>query len=307
MVHDPRAPRLAAAATLCAAVLVLLTALNLVLNLIGSSGPSIEEAAALAGVGMSLFIANLANKERTIPELIPSSGRSDVESFDTLTTMTTGAAQSEVNPTTASILTSILGEQATADQQQVNSAINTLSSGEFGDSVRRTMEEVEAANQTINDQHEAAPADEETGQTMERVLVQPVPLPGHEDEPIINPASIPGLEPNRVFVTSGVASVPLPNIEPNVPTTPAVSQTPVMDEPSVTPVIPDLPDLPELPDMLTLPEVETPQEPQDAVEVPAAPTFDLPDLDGLFDDEPVGGGVKEVPSVPNLPDLDDLF
>ena len=62
----------------------------------------------MVGVGVFLLIANLANKERVIPELMSSGGRSDVESFDTLTTMTTGAAQTEVNPTTASIITSIL-------------------------------------------------------------------------------------------------------------------------------------------------------------------------------------------------------
>ena len=291
-------------ATLCAAVLVLLTALNLVLNLIGSSGPSIEEAAAMVGVGVFLIIANLANKERVIPELMSSGGRSDVESFDTLTTMTTGAAQTEVNPTTASIITSILGEHTTADQQQVNSAIDTLSSGEFGASVRRTMEEVEAANQTTNDQREAAPADEETGQTMERVLVQPIPLPGHEEEPTVNPESIPGLEPGRVFVTSGVASVPLPSHEPDLPTTSAASPSTVVDEPLATPVVPELP---ELPDMLTLPDLETNKEPEEAMEVPAAPTFDLPDLDGLFDDPPVESPVKEVQQLPDLPDLDDLF
>ena len=297
-------------ATLCAAVLVLLTALNLVLNLIGSSGPSIEEAAAMVGVGVFLLIANLANKERVIPELMSSGGRSDVESFDTLTTMTTGAAQTEVNPTTASIITSILGEQATADQQQVNSAIDTLSSGEFGASVRRTMEEVEAANQTTNDQREALPTDEETGQTMERVLVQPVPLPGREDEPTVNPASIPGLESDRVFVTSGVASVPLPTLESGTPTTPSGSLSKVVDEPVAKPVVPelpDLPDLPELPDMLTLPDLEVPHVQEKVANQPAAPTFDLPDLDGLFDEPPVESPVNEAPGLPDLPDLDDLF
>lgn len=258
----------------------------------------------MVGVGVFLLIANLANKERVIPELMSSGGRSDVESFDTLTTMTTGAAQTEVNPTTASIITSILGEQATADQQQVNSAIDTLSSGEFGASVRRTMEEVEAANQTTNDQREAAPADEETGQTMERVLVQPIPLPGHEEEPTVNPASIPGLEPGRVFVTSGVASVPLPSHQSDLPTTSAAPPSTVVDEPLATPVVPELP---ELPDMLTLPDLETDKEPEEAMEVPAAPTFDLPDLDGLFDDPPVESPVKEVQQLPDLPDLDDLF
>lgn len=297
-------------ATLCAAILVLVTALNLVLNLIGSSGPSMEEAAAMVGVGVCLLIANLASKERVIPELTSTGGRSDVESFDTLTTMTTGANQTEVNPTTASIITSILGEQATADHQQVNSAIDTLSSGEFGASVRRTMEEVEAANQTTNDQREALPTDEETGQTMERVLVQPVPLPGREGEPTVNPASIPGLEPDRVFVTSGVASVPLPTLEADTTTTPSGSSSLVVDEPvarTVFPELPDLPDLPELPDMLTLPNLEGHHVQEKAATQPATPTFDLPDLDGLFDEPPVETPVNEVPGLPDLPDLDDLF
>ena len=269
-----------------------------------------EEAAAMVGVGVFLLIANLASKERVIPELMSTGGRSDVESFDTLTTMTTGANQTEVNPTTASIITSILGEQATADQQQVNSAIDTLSSGEFGASVRRTMEEVEAANQTANDQREALPTDEETGQTMERVLVQPVPLPGREGEPTVNPASIPGLEPDRVFVTTGVASVPLPTLEADTTTTPSGSSSLVVDEPvarTVVPELPDLPDLPELPDMLTLPDLAVPHEQEKAVNQPSAPTFDLPDLDGLFDEPQVETPVNEVPGLPDLPDLDDLF
>lgn len=294
-------------ATLCAAILVLLTALNLVLNLIGSNGPSMEEATAMLGVGVFLLIANLASKERVIPELTSTGGRSDVESFDTLTSMATGSTQAEVNPTTASIITSILGEQATADQQQVNSAIDTLSSGEFGASVRRTMEEVEAANQTTNDQREALPTDEETGQTMERVLVQPVPLPGREDEPTVNPASIPGLESDRVFVTSGVASVPLPTLESGTPTTPSGSLSHVVDEPVVKPVVPDLPDLPELPDMLTLPDLEVPHVQEKVANQPAAPTFDLPDLDGLFDEPQMESPVSEAPGLPDLPDLDDLF
>lgn len=297
-------------ATLCAAILVLLTALNLVLNLIGSNGPSMEEAAAMVGVGVFLLIANLASKERVIPELMSAGGRSDVESFDTLTSMATGSTQAEVNPTTASIITSILGEQATADQQQVNSAIDTLSSGEFGASVRRTMEEVEAANQTTNDQREALPTDEETGQTMERVLVQPVPLPGREDEPTVNPASIPGLESDRVFVTSGVASVPLPTLESGTPTSPSGSLSKVVDEPVAKPVVPelpDLPDLPELPDMLTLPDLEVPHVQEKVANQPTAPTLDLPDLDGLFDEPPVESPVSEAPGLPDLPELDDLF
>ena len=104
MVHDPRAPQLAAVATLIAAVLVLLTALNLVLNVVGSSGLSLEEGVAVAGVALFLVVANLANKERAIPELTPNQTPTDVETFAVATTPLPSATQTDVNPTTASML-----------------------------------------------------------------------------------------------------------------------------------------------------------------------------------------------------------
>ncbi len=311
-------------ATLAAAVLVLLTALNLVLNLIGSSGPSIEEGAAIVAVGMFLLIANFANKERDIPELTSNIGQTDVEAFDTFTTMRTDEPQTQVNPTTASILTSILGEQTVADQEQVNSAIDTLSSGEFGASVRQTLEAVEAANQTTNAQREALPADEETGQTLERVLVKPVPLPGQDATTLVDPSTIPGLEPNRKFVTSGVSSVPLPKIasepapaqlipapepapaQPTPAPEPAPAQIPHETTPNV-PELPDLPDLSEPPTMLELPQMSAQVANEAAEAADPPPAFDLPDLEGLFEEEAVKAPASKVIGLPDLPDLDDLF
>ena len=60
MVHDPRAPRLAAAATLTAAVAVLFTATNLVGEFLGSPGFSIEESAALIVAALMLIVAYLS-------------------------------------------------------------------------------------------------------------------------------------------------------------------------------------------------------------------------------------------------------
>ena len=123
-----------------------------------------------------LLIANLASKERAVPALTHAQPHPDAEAFDTVVSAalsTTG----NINPTTASILTSILGEQQSADQAQVNSAITTLSSGAFGAEVQRTMAAVEAANQTNIEPREAAPADEETGQTLERVSSSPCRCP----------------------------------------------------------------------------------------------------------------------------------
>ncbi|DAC49094.1 MAG TPA: hypothetical protein D7H92_02275 [Candidatus Poseidoniales archaeon] len=307
MVHDPRAPRLAAMSTLSAAILVILTALNLVLNVVGSTGPSAEEGVALAGVGVFLLVARLASVEREIPELNLISTRTDVETFDALTSSTPVVSQREVNPTTATILTSILGEQATTNQQQVNSAIDTLSSGTFGESVRQTMEAVELANQKPTTPREATPADEETGQTLERVVVQSIPLPGQPPASVIDQGTIPGLEPNRKFVTEGIASIPLPGQDQAEPSTPA----PPPASPEITPIhaptSPSTPDLPDLPGMLDLPAFDADEASDKAEKTFDTPSFELPDLDGLFAEEDAPPAPKEIAGLPDLPDLDDLF
>ena len=303
MVHDPRAPRLAAATTLMAALAVILTALNLVLDLAGTSGFGPEEAIGIGVMVVMLLIANLASKERPVPALTHAQPHPDAEAFDTVVSAapsTTG----NINPTTASILTSILGEQQSADQAQVNSAITTLSSGAFGAEVQRTMAAVEAANQTNIEPREAAPADEETGQTLERVLITPVPLPGRDATSVVDPLTIPGLEPNRVFVTDGVASVPLPGPthETTVPT-PAIVKEP---SPSVE-VPPTLPSMPDLDDLFAKGS-ENPSEVP--AKEPANANLDLPDLDDLFagPNEPQAASAATASiELPDLPDLDSLF
>ena len=303
MVHDPRAPRLAAATTLMAALAVILTALNLVLDLAGTSGFGPEEAIGIGVMVVMLLIANLANKERPVPALTHAQPHPDAEAFDTVVSAasrTTG----NINPTTASILTSILGERQSADQAQVNSAITTLSSGAFGAEVQRTMAAVETANQTNIEPREAAPADEETGQTLERVLVKPVPLPGQDASSVVDPLTIPGLEPNRVFVTDGVASVPLPGpTHENTVPTPAV----VQEASASVEVAPTLPSMPDLGDLFA----EGTENPSDVpAEVPATASPDLPDLDDLFagplEPQPASPPAASI-ELPDLPDLDSLF
>ena len=331
MVHDPRAPRLAAAATLAAALTVILTAVNLVLDVAGTPGFSLEEAVGLSVMVVMLVVARLAGQERVIPELTPAHARPDAEAFDTLVSAASPSDTGSVNPTTASILTSILGENQTTDQAQVNSAISTLSSGEFGAEVERTMAAVEAANQTNIPPREAAPADEETGQTLERVLVKPVPLPGQDATKVRDPSTIPGLQPGRAFVTDGVASVPLPtqtsaaavattSEPPALPTAQPSPQPPApipasADSPTVPPTMPSLDDL------FAGGTDEPPREPSVGVPASASTTPMLPNLDDLFADlpepqpamtspaapvPPTAPGL-DLPDLPDLPNLDDLF
>ena len=89
-----------------------------------------------------LLIANLASKERPVPALTHAQPHPDAEAFDTV--VSAAPCAGNINPTTASILTSILGEH---NLRQVNSAI-TAFLGAFGTEVQRTMAAVEAANQT---------------------------------------------------------------------------------------------------------------------------------------------------------------
>ena len=327
MVHDPRAPRLAAAATLAAALTVILTAVNLVLDAVGTPGFSLEEGFGLGVMLVMLVVANLASKERIIPELTHANARPDAEAFDTLVSTAPLSNTGSVNPTTASILTSILGENQTTDQAQVNSAISTLSSGEFGAEVQRTMAAVEAANQTNIAPREAAPADEETGQTLERVLVQPVPLPGQDGSKVRDPSTIPGLQPGRAFVTDGVASVPLPaQVSGDVVATTEIPAQPVAQPspqpaalPSASGDVPaGLPTMPSLDDLFAEETDEHQSEPS-AVEPSAESTTPmLPDLDDLFADLPEPQPTTTFPSpqtpttapsldLPDLPDLDELF
>lgn len=327
MVHDPRAPRLAAAATLAAALTVILTAVNLVVDAVGSPGLSLEEAVGLGVMLVMLVVARLASKERIIPSLTQAHAHPDAETFDTLVSTGTERTSGNVNPTTASILTSILGENQTTDQAQVSSAISTLSSGEFGAEVQRTMAAVEAANQTNIAPREAAPADEETGQTLERVLVQPVPLPGQDGSKVRDPSTIPGLQPGRAFVTDGVASVPLPTQASGEGV--ALGEAPAKPPPQSTPQpaapIPASADSSTvLPTMPSLDELFTEETDEFQGETPAAEplvessTPMLPDLDDLFADLPEPQPATTTMStpapttqpsfdLPDLPDLDELF
>lgn len=304
MVHDPRAPRLAASATLLAGITVIMVALNLVLNFVGNNGFGKEEAMGIGVMMVMLLVANLATKERPVPALTHAQPRPDAEAFETVVSTSNATSTGNVNPTTASILTSILGERQSADQTQVNSALTTLASGEFGAEVQRTMAAVEAANQTYVKPREAAPADEKTGQTLERVLVEPVPLPGQEAASVVDPRTIPGLEPKRAFVTNGVASVPLPGTASSL--TVSTSGTAPEPAPSIS-APPTLPAMPNLDDLFERGSTE----PTGTKTVELASTsVNLPNLDDLFaelpEPEPAPAPTASV-ELPDLPDLDTLF
>ncbi len=278
MVNDPRAPRLAAAATLSASILVLATAVNLLFGIVGEAGFGTEEGAALLAVLMLLIVANVASKQRYIPELTSASKYQETQDFATLIGSRLARDTSEVNPTTASILNSILGTQQHASTEQVNAAIGTLSTGEFGAEVQRTMEAIELANMAAVEQNQPLGDSAEEHQEQRRALVQAVPLPGQTTAPDIDERLARGLDPDRVFVTEGVASVPLPTASTTSPTKSANARG-IVREPEVSsaPTVPEMPDLSEL-----LNADSDTGSPTDSAETVQQDLPELPNLDDLF-------------------------
>ena len=210
MSHDPKAPRLAAIATLVSGALLVFSAVNLYFNFFGVKGISSLESWAVIGAAIASIIARFANEERPVPELGNSPVQLEEDQFLLTRTRETSMFTEQINPTTATIINSILGDAQETNSYQVASAIDTLSSGVFGASVLSTMQESRGTKANNANRREATPADEATGLTLHRVHVQPVPLPGRETEPVVDPKQIPGLESNRIFVRDGMASVPLP-------------------------------------------------------------------------------------------------
>lgn len=278
MVNDPRAPRFAAAATLSASILVLATAVNLLFGIVGEAGFGTEEGGALLAVLMLVIVANVASKQRYIPELTAASKYQETQDFGTLIGSRTERNTPEVNPTTASILNSILGTQQHASAEQVNAAIGTLSTGEFGAEVQRTMEAIELANMAAIEQNQPPRASAEEQHEQHSTIVQAVPLPGQSTAPDIDEQLARGLNPDRVFVTEGVASVPLPTAS-TASSTKRANARDVMHEPEVS----NAPPVPEMPDLSELLNADSDR------------------------DFSTNSAIKVQQDLPELPNLDDLF
>ena len=299
-------------ATLFAATGLLVTAINLNLTLFGSQGLTVEEHGLLAGVTVMLVVRWLANREREVPEFNP---RNAMTNESGPTTVSLGrTASGTVSPTTASILTSILGTTSTQNGN-VNEAMATLG---VADSPQPSDRIADLSASSLTYQTEVRPANPtqpEDGQSVQRLVVQPVPLPGQDHEDLVDPTTLPGLEPNRVFVTEGVASVPLPSAV----TPPAVHDQPLSSDVLATAASPPSAlDLPSIDNLFTTPSLDggSPTAPRSE---PSA-AVDLPSLDDLFaESNPAVPLTPASPSpgtlasndapldLPALPDLDDVF
>jgi hypothetical protein len=292
---DHRAPRLVIIARIITVALLAVLIANFKLNLIGNAGWKVEESAITMTAITWAAIAWWASKEREVPQFdtkltfeqqiqsaedMPTKVRSSATSMDQFGFETVGS-----NPQTSAIIHSILGQSGANEQQNIQQAIGTLGvvDSEQPIVLAPVQEVIEAPVQQINQQPVEAAI--EAAQIVEnqpsRVNVERVALP-HEDPEKITSPILPGLEEDRVFVSEGIAEIPLPDLDELFSTLPPLDELFQENDGLEQKVTSDLENLlstlPELPELDSKPSQELPP----AVAVMTTPTPELPDLDDLF-------------------------
>jgi len=144
---EQRAPRLASAGKIIGILLIIASVVNLKLDLLEKSGISVEEYIGITASILCFIMAYFASKERAIVGL--TNNLSLEEQFANLETTLTKSGG--IVPTTQSqsghtkgIIDSILGTKAEVNEELVNEAIGTLSSGDFGQVAQSIAQELPA-------------------------------------------------------------------------------------------------------------------------------------------------------------------
>jgi len=293
---DHRAPRLVIIARIITVAFLAVLIANFKLNLIGNAGWNIEESAIITIAITCAVIAWWASREREIPQFDTKlTSEQQIQAFEDMPTKVRSSSTTTIDqfgfetvgssPQTSAIITSIIGQSVTTEQQNIQSAIGALGVVDSDQPIvlAPVQKVIEAPIQQINQQPVEAAI--ELAQIVEnqpaRVNVERIALP-HEDPEQITTSVVPGLEENRVFVSEGIAHVPLPNLDELFSTLPPLDE--VLEEngdieQKVTSDLENvLSNLPELPEIVSEPHHELPP----AVAAMASPNPELPDLDDLF-------------------------
>ena len=178
---DPRHPNIAFAANTVSLIGFLFLLFSLFFSIGTDKGWSVVETILGILVVASYAVSWWAKRERDIPVVHTHSGSaSQYEAMENLPTMVNlDTVSTGINPNTAAVIASIVGETNELAQREVANAIDTLSSGEIGAS--------SAAAVSHND---AEPSKQYVQQKYDQ----------------------------RGFQTEGVANVPLPSVKPDVNT-----------------------------------------------------------------------------------------
>jgi hypothetical protein len=276
-------------------ILITVLIANLKLNLIGNAGWKIEESAIVVMAITWAVIAWWSSKEKEIPQFDTKlTSEQQIQSFEDMPTKVRSSSTTTMDqygfetvgssPQTSAIINSILGQSSTTEQQNIQQAIGVLGIVDSTQPIVLAPVQiiVEAPAQQIEQPVEAVI---ELAQVIEnqpsRVNVERIALP-HEDPEQITTPIVPGLEADRVFVSEGIAHVPLPDLDELFSTLPPLDETFEESDVLGQKVTSDLENLlstlPELPEIVS----ESDQELPPAVAAMSTPTPELPDLDDLF-------------------------
>jgi len=292
---DHRAPRLVIIARIITVILITVVIANLKLNLIGNAGWKVEESAIVTIAITWAAIAWWASREREIPQFDTKlTSEQQIQSFEDMPTKVRSSTTSmdqygfetvDSSPQTSAIINSIIGQSATTEQQNIQHAIGLLGvvTSDQPIVLAPVQKVIEAPVQQMNQQPVEAAI--ELAQVIEnqpsRVNVERIALP-HEDPEQVTNQILPGLEEDRVFVSEGIAHVPLPDLDELFSTLPPLDETfeesDVLEQKVTSDLENLLSTLPELPEIVS----ESDQELPPAVAAMSTPTPELPDLDDLF-------------------------
>lgn len=232
---DPKHPNIAFAANTGALVFFVALLFSFFLPIGTPKGWNLPETILVGLTPICFGISWWAKREHEIPVVHEhGSAEAQYEAMEDLPTMVSlDNEQDFVNPNTAAVIASIVGESSTQHEQAVSNAINTLSSGEIGKSSAAEVAHNDGASNPVNVGAKPQPIAEETSGVDNSVAKFDV----------------------RGFQTQGVASVPLPTTNPvsELPELPAIDLPEMLDlddlfEDESTSITPPALDLPELPD-----------------------------------------------------------
>jgi len=242
----------------------------------GQTGWSLQETVWAIGTFLLALISLWGRQLRPVPELPKQpSVAEQLESFENIatpvSTQYSNPYSNEYHERTSSIISSVLGDsQRGVDQQEVSTAITSLSSGSLGAYASAVVAE---RNSTVSESVMETEQLEHTNVDTETLLLSP--LNSLPEESLKEEKRV---DDGRNFVSDGPAYIPLPGVNAAVDDLPIrkTQREFVSDGPASIP-LPELPDFEEEP-----------------IKIPL-----LPDLESLFN-EPTN-------DVPTLPNLDDLF
>tara|TARA_B100001250_G_scaffold402923_1_gene416694 strand:+ start:174 stop:1007 length:834 start_codon:yes stop_codon:yes gene_type:complete len=273
------APRLSSSAKILAALTIIGTLVNLKLDLLNKSGPSLEEYIGFIIAAIFIVVALVSAKERKVPEL--SSSPSLEEQFAALEhvpTQTGGTKtlQQTHNSQTKSIIESIIGPSNDVDPRQIENAIDKLSEGEIGELSNSMVKELPAPHKYATEVLDYSDGVNRTPVNSSDIMNIPLPEMVSSDN----------LEPKPQKIISELPE--LPDLDELVKTDHSAVETSVK-----------LPELPNLDGFLGNSDTKIESNSQ------KLSTPELPDIDGLSSNDENANNLE--PKLPDLPNIDDLF